>query len=115
MTSPAAETRCVACHATFRFDADFYRLKRLAPPKACRPCREERASRVVTMLATVQRVAPSYIFAKAPTGAVYFVAPACVAADVGELHVGDHVALDVDPDAPVAPGRKPRALRVRRP
>jgi hypothetical protein len=65
------------------------------------------------VLAIVERVEPSYIFAKAGTDH-YFIGPATVASDLGALRVGDTVALDVDPLAPVEPGRRPRALRGRR-
>ena len=115
MTSPAAWATCTSCRSGFAYDPGFYRERVLLPPRVCRPCREQRASRVVTLSATVDRVDRTFIFARAGDGARFFVAPACVAADVGELRVGDPILLDVDPAAPVAPGRKPRALRVRRP
>jgi hypothetical protein len=87
----------------------------LLPPRRCRACREQRASRVIRVLATVTVREPAFIFATGDDNGRYFIAPHCVAADVGELHVGDRVALDVDPEAVVLPNRRPRALRVRRP
>jgi hypothetical protein len=115
MNSPAAWAQCAGCAERFLFDQSFYAARDLTPPRLCRRCRGERKARMVTIAATVERVGAAFIFAKGSDGARYFIGPATLAADLGELRVGDAVVLDVDPLAPVEAGRKPRALRVRRP
>ena len=105
---------CRACGHRFNYRADYYQKRLLRPPTSCPACRLQREQRLLTVHATIERTNGRFIFAKAADGARYFVGPQTIAADVGDLRVGDAITFDVDPAATVEPGRKPRALRVRR-
>jgi hypothetical protein len=109
----AAEGICSACAASFVYDPAFYAARDLTPPRRCKPCRDDRAARLIEVPAKVEHAAAGFAFASA-AGVTYYLS-GHILHDVVPLHAGEPLMLTIDPEATIAPGRKPGAVRVRRP
>ena len=112
--SAEVEAVCRLCGEGFLYDPRRYVLRAQRPPGICQPCRQRRAARLVDIAATIVRVDPRFAFARGRDGQTYFVGAGTLRADALTLREGDAVILAVDPQATVEPGKRPRALRLRR-
>jgi hypothetical protein len=106
------KAECVDCHKPFSFDAEWYRAKSLSSPRRCASCREARRSSWITVSARIERVADAYVFAHSDDQ-LFFISPRRIPPGMLPLDVGDIVELSYDPTAPVPPGAKTVAVRLR--
>lgn len=108
---PPAASRLCACGTVFAYDSGFYRSRSLRPPRSCPGCRSNRKARLQSRVGEVVKLLGGDGGVEVESAGEKFIA---WPRDGREVHVGDQLAFEVDPQEEPAAGRLRVARQVKR-